>query len=202
MGACTQGVHVCSRGHRGRLAGAAFPGCRLLPPARAAIDRRGHSARAHRASISCGLAIRGRWVGSCTVSARPGRRARCRSSGISRGWSRPCSRHRANGSLHCISTRAWPARAEELAAARDTATHPDMVKAFALAICGSDDPPSTAPYQRPCQGARSRGMPLLWMPDTNSIACKQASTIGRSWPVGRDGRLLFPQMITHDPQSR
>ena len=34
------------------------------------------------------------------------------------------------------------AREEELAAARATATHPRMVEAFALAICGSDGPPS------------------------------------------------------------
>ncbi len=34
------------------------------------------------------------------------------------------------------------ARAEAIAAARDTATHPGMVEAFALAMCGSDGPPA------------------------------------------------------------
>ena len=34
------------------------------------------------------------------------------------------------------------APAEEIAAARDTATHPGMVEAFALAMCGSDGPPA------------------------------------------------------------
>ena len=54
-----------------------------------------------------------------------------------------CSRRRGTGACRCISTRASPARRPRRStAARDTATNPAVLDAFALAISAAEGPPA------------------------------------------------------------
>ena len=58
-------------------------------------------------------------------------------------WPTRCSPRPGTGASRCISTRGSPARrAEAIAAARDTATNPAVLDAFALAIIGARGGPA------------------------------------------------------------
>ena len=57
--------------------------------------------------------------------------------------STPCSPRAGTGRWSCISKRVWRERpAETVAAARDTATNPAVIDAFALAIIAGEGPPA------------------------------------------------------------
>ena len=59
------------------------------------------------------------------------------------GWLTRCSRPPDTVRWSCISTRAWQAHPPEaIAAAKDTATNPDVVDAFALAIVADGQGPA------------------------------------------------------------
>ena len=140
-------------------------------PARAFVGRRRSSSRTRRRSCCRRPARRlgdqrllarrprARPAGSCTATSRRGCRRRCCSRRGAAACRRAVRRARRHWgvALHFNKGLAG-APAEALAAARDTATNPAVIDAFALAISGAEEraglPGHRRPRARPRRGAR------------------------------------------------
>src|SRR5471030_263921 len=93
---------------------------------------------------SSGRAMSARRAGICTTMSPRGCRSRCWAMPTRRSWSTRCSPLHASGRSSSTSTRASRAPPDAIAAARDTATNPAVLDAFALVIISASGAPAFA----------------------------------------------------------